>query len=298
MKLKFQKKIIICYHGKVFDFGKPCFFVYNNHLRTSSFNHMVSLDVKVPQYLVSFTFFYCLWVCSYHFGFTSIPILRHTSQWIRFPTQSCRRFYSFWAILLQSLMIWFIVSSTCPNISHLFSSCVNLCFNDIGAYCLFLCCHYHWFRSSFNSCIFKPTPSTIARFIACLSVCLKNCPCRVFSFQAYLSSFFRNAYSASLSPSNSFAALATVRNLSLLFLTYLWKPMTARFITSFTISNPLLTSFLVIYNLSTLLFGAIPDALSIASHHIAKNSQKRFIIRVRQSEQFSSSTSWNFSTEI
>ena len=48
----------------------------------------------------------------------------HISQWITLPTQSCLAWYSFYANLLHSLIMWFIVSSLSTHSLHLLFCCV------------------------------------------------------------------------------------------------------------------------------------------------------------------------------
>ena len=48
----------------------------------------------------------------------------HISPWITLPTQSCLAFYSFYANLLHSLIMWLMVSSLSPHRLHLLFCCV------------------------------------------------------------------------------------------------------------------------------------------------------------------------------
>ena len=78
------------------------------------------------------------------------------------------------------------------------------------------------------------------------SVCLRNCPCNIFSFHLVfrscrvllLNSFSVSIYVFSVSP------LAVIISRSLLFLMYLSRPILARLIGSSTLVSPLSPSFL------------------------------------------------------
>ena len=63
-------------------------------------------------------------LCIYHLLVWSNLIFLHISQWITLPTQSCLAFYSRWANLLHSLIIWLMVSSLSPHSLHLLFCCV------------------------------------------------------------------------------------------------------------------------------------------------------------------------------
>ena len=63
-------------------------------------------------------------LCIYHLFVWSNLNFLHNSQWITFPTQSCRVLYSFCAYLLLSLIRWLIVSSLSLHNLHLLFCCV------------------------------------------------------------------------------------------------------------------------------------------------------------------------------
>ena len=65
--------------------------------------------------------------CIYHlFSWSNFNFL-HNSQWITFPTKSCRVLYSFCANLLDLLIIWLIISSLSQHTLHLlFTSILSI----------------------------------------------------------------------------------------------------------------------------------------------------------------------------
>ena len=63
-------------------------------------------------------------LCIYHLLVRSNLNFLHISQWIILPTQSCLVLDSFWANLLQSLIMWLMVSSLSPHNRHLLYCCV------------------------------------------------------------------------------------------------------------------------------------------------------------------------------
>ena len=71
----------------------------------------------------------------------------HNSQWFSFPSQSCLFLYSFYANLLHSLIIWWIVSSLSPQNLPLLFYCVLTIF-CVGPYGIILCCNYKRFSYS------------------------------------------------------------------------------------------------------------------------------------------------------
>ena len=58
-------------------------------------------------------------LCIYHLFVWSNWNFLHISQWITLPTQLCLALYSFCANLLDSLIMWMIVSSLSPHNLHL-----------------------------------------------------------------------------------------------------------------------------------------------------------------------------------
>ena len=62
-------------------------------------------------------------MCIYHFFAWSNSNFLHNSQWIILPNQSCLVLYSFWASLLHSLIMWWIVLSLSPHNPHLLFCC-------------------------------------------------------------------------------------------------------------------------------------------------------------------------------
>ena len=63
-------------------------------------------------------------LCIYHFCVWSNSNFLHISLWFTLSTQSCLVLYSFCAILLHSLIMWFMVSSPSPHNVHLIFCCV------------------------------------------------------------------------------------------------------------------------------------------------------------------------------
>ena len=63
-------------------------------------------------------------LCIYHLFIWSNLNFLHISQWITLPTQSCLALYSFCANMLNSLIMWLIVSSLSPHSLHLLFCCV------------------------------------------------------------------------------------------------------------------------------------------------------------------------------
>ena len=63
-------------------------------------------------------------LCIYHLLVWSNLDFLHISQWITLPTQSCLVLHYFCANLLQSLIMWLIVSSLSPHSLHLLFYCV------------------------------------------------------------------------------------------------------------------------------------------------------------------------------
>ena len=92
------------------------------------------------------------------------------------------------------------------------------------------------------------------------SVCLRNCPYKIFSFHLLFRScrvLLLNSFSVSISVF-SVSPLAAIISSSLLFLIYLYRPILARLILSSMLVSPLPPSFLGIYILSTSLRGCSP----------------------------------------
>ena len=77
---------------------------------------MIRLNLKIPKNFERLILQDRFWVLH-------IPLVRIVKfqflQWITLPTQSCLVFYSFWANLLPSLIMWLIVSSISPHNLHL-----------------------------------------------------------------------------------------------------------------------------------------------------------------------------------
>ena len=63
-------------------------------------------------------------LCIYHLFVWSNWNFLLISQWTTLPTQSCLALYSFCANLLDSLIMWLIVSSLSPHSLHLLFCCV------------------------------------------------------------------------------------------------------------------------------------------------------------------------------
>ena len=63
-------------------------------------------------------------LCAYDFFVESNLNFVHISQWITLPTQSCLVLYLFSANLLNSLIMWLMVSSLSPHSLHLLFGCV------------------------------------------------------------------------------------------------------------------------------------------------------------------------------
>ena len=157
-----------------------------------------------------------------------------------------------------------MLSSAFPHILHLLPSC-DLSIVAFTRFVLNACSCAVIIRGSVSLLRVPSVSHDHWSLSANSSVCLRNCPCNVFSFHLVFRSsrvLFLNLFPVSIFVF-SLSPLAAIISRSLVSLTYLSRPILARLTVSSTHKSPLPPSFLGIYVLSTLLRGCSPLCSSI-----------------------------------